>query len=199
MTPTSPDPNPALESATSETSTPVEATETGKTIPKSLRLSEVAFSALTVLEGKYPALSRAAIVSKAVLSYATKATAAPIMKYRMLHHNVLFRLQAAATDVKTGLQSLNQQLFEARKSNRGPEALKIAYETLTVKQVAVLDHAEETLANMDRECLLADILTGDDHALLTEIIEELEKGKPTTHNERKKRALQLKILQSLLP
>ena len=169
-----------------------------KTIPKTLRLSELAFAALTVLEGKYPKLCRAAIVSMAVLAYAKSAAAAPILKYRMLHYVVLFRLQAAATDIKMGLRSLGQQLFEARKSNRYPAALKVAYETLTAKQMAVLDHAEETLTNMDCECLLADILTGEDHTLLTEMIDELENEKPTTQTEQKKRVLRLKLYKILL-
>lgn len=170
-----------------------------KTIPASIRLSEVAFAALTVLEGIYTSLNRGAILSLAVLAYAKRAAAAPILKYRMLHDHVLFPLQAAATDIKTGLQSLSHDLFDARKSNRDPEALKVAYETLTAKQMAILDHAEETLFRMNRECLLTDLLTGEDHGRLLGMIEKLEKDKPTTQEERNIRELQLKIFKILLP
>lgn len=183
-------------------SAPPEETAEGlksRTVPKSIRITEVADAAVTVLKGKYPKLTRAAIVSKAVIAYLKGAAAAPIVKYRMLHYHVLYPLQAAATDIKTGLESLGQQLYEARKSNRDPAALKNAFGILTAKQIAVLERAEVTLTKMDRECLFADTLTAEDHALLIEIIESLEKEKPTSPKDQQKRKLQLRILKSFLP
>lgn len=169
-----------------------------KTISKSIRLTEVADAGVTVLKGKYPGLTRAAIVSMAVIAFVKSAAAAPILKYRMLHHHVLFPLQEAATDIKSGLESQGQQLFDARKSNRDPAALKLAYETLTAKQMAVLDHAEDTLTKMDREVFFAGTLTAEDHSLLIEMIKSLENEKPTTPRDQQKRKLQLRILKAFL-
>lgn len=95
--------------------------------------------------------------------------------------------------------TLREDLYQARKSNRDPVALKAAYDAISAKYQATMHHADETLSLMDKECLLTDLLTGDDHEILMEMIKDLEIEKPTTQLEQKKRDLQLKILKALLP
>lgn len=185
--------------ATQEAATEAETVPKPKTIPTTIRLTELAFTCLRVLEGKYPALNRAAIVSLAVIAYAKKAAAAPILKYRMLHHHVLFPLQASATDIKTGLQSLGQQLFEAKKSNRDPVSLKAAYDAVAAKQIAVLEHADDTLDLMAKELSLTEILANADHEMLPNIIDKLANNEPSIQFTNTERKQLLKILKLLLP
>ena len=205
--------NPAPD--TPETSAPVDNTEAkpteakpvqeavvigakAKTIPKSIRLWESAFSALKVLMGKY-GKNLTDMASISIIAHAKKASAASIVKYRTLEDKILFALQASASDIKAGLSNFREDLYKARKSNRDPAALKAAYDALSVKYQATMVRAEETLALMDKECLLTNLLTGEEHEILMEMIKDLDNEKPTTQTEQKKRDLQLKILKALLP
>ena len=106
---------------------------------------------------------------------------------------------ASATDIRTGLSNLRNDLYEARKSRRDPVELKLLYAELSAKYQKILDHAEETLQKMDRELLLYELLDPSDHALLVQLIDRLEQAKPKNRSERQIRDLHLKIYRALIP
>ena len=170
-----------------------------KTIPTTYRLTEPAFHALKVLEAKNPKMTRAAVMSMTVIAYAKKAAAAPVIKTRMLHDDCLFALQAAASDIKLGLQSFQQQLFTEKKSSRDPAALTAAFSTIAANFRETFAKAEATLGDMDREHVLHDILNPNNTGLLKEIIEDIEKGTSPDPRKTQKRELLLTILKTLIP
>ena len=100
--------------------------EKEETVPKSIRLWKSAVDALKVLMGKY-GKNKADMASIAILAYAKQAAAAPILRSRLMDDKTLFALQAAATDIRTGLSNLRNDLYEARKSHRNPVKLQEIY------------------------------------------------------------------------
>lgn len=172
--------------------------EKEKTVPKSIRLWKSAFDALKVLMSKY-GKNMADMVSIAIIAYAKQAAAAPILRFRVIAEKILFALQASATDIRTGLSNLRNDLYEARKSRRDPVELNLLYAELSAKYQKILDHAEETLQKMDRELLLYELLDPSDHALLVQLIDRLEQAKPKNRSERQIRDLHLKIYRALIP
>jgi hypothetical protein len=176
----------------------VEPIEKEETTPKSIRLWKSAFDALKVLMGKY-GKNMADMVSIAIIAYAKKAAAAPVVRFRVIAERILFALQASATDIRTGLSNLRNDLYEARKSRRDPVELNLLYAELSAKYQKILDHAEETLQKMDRELLLYELLDPSDHALLVQLIDRLEQAKPKNRSERQIRDLHLKIYRALIP
>lgn len=176
----------------------VDPIEKEETVPKSIRLWKSAFHALKVLMAKY-GKSMADMVSIAIIAYAKQAAAAPIVRFRVIAEKILFALQASATDIRTGLSNLRNDLYEARKSRRDPVELKILYAALSAKYHKILDHAEETLQKMDKELLLYNLLDPSDHALLVQLIDRLEQAKPKNRSERQIRDLHLKIYRVLIP
>jgi hypothetical protein len=172
--------------------------EKEKTVPKSIRLWESAFDALKVLVGKY-GKNMADMVSIAILAYAKQAAAAPIVRFRVIAEKTLFALQASATDIRTGLSNLRNDLYEARKSRRDPVELKLLYAELSANYQKILDHAEESLQKMDKELLLYKLLDPSDHALLVQLLDRLEQARPKNRSERQIRDLHLKIYRALIP
>ena len=178
--------------------TNVDPIENEETVPKSIRLWKSAFDALKVLMGKY-GKNMADMVSIAIIVYAKQAAAAPIVRFRVIAEKTLFALQASATDIRTGLSNLRNDLYEVRKSRRDPVELKLLYAALSTKYQKTLDHAEDTLQKMDRELLLYELLHPSDHALLVQLIDRLEQAKPKNMSERQIRDLHLKIYRALIP
>jgi hypothetical protein len=178
--------------------TNVEPVQKEKTVSKSIRLWESAFAALKVLMGKY-GMNMVDMVSTAIIAYAEKAAAAPILRYRIMDRKTLFPLQASATDIRAGLSKLGDDLNNARKSHRDPEERKAIYTSISTKHLATMAHADETLTLMDKECLLHDLLTPSEHALLVQLLDRLEHAKPKNRSERQIRDLHLKIYKTLLP
>jgi len=176
----------------------VEPIQKEKTVSKSIRLWQSAFDALKVLMGKY-GRNMADMASIAILAYAKEAAAAPIVRFRVMAENILFALQAAATDIKAGLSNFRNDLYKGRKSHRDPVELKLLYAELSAKYQKVLDHAEETLQKMDKELLLHKLLDPSDHTLLVQLLDRLEQAKPKNRSERQIRDLHLKIYRALIP
>jgi hypothetical protein len=175
----------------------VEATQKEKTVPKSIRLWKSAFDALKVLMGKY-GKNMADMVSIAILAYAKQAAAAPILRSRLMDDKTLFALQAAATDIRTGLGNLRNDLYEARKSHRNPEQLQAVYAKLSAKYQALLKHADETLTLIDKESVLHGLLAPCDRALLVQAIATLKAGKPKSRTGAQLRDLLIRIYNTLL-
>jgi hypothetical protein len=171
--------------------------EKEKTVPKSIRLGQTAFDALKVLMGKY-GKNMADMVSIAILAYAKQAAAAPILRSRLMDDKTLFALQAAATDIRTGLSNLRNDLYEARKSHRNPEELQAVYAKLSAKYQAVLKHADETLTLIDKESVLHGLLAPCDRALLVQAIATLKAGKPKSRTGAQLRELLIRIYNTLL-
>lgn len=175
----------------------VEPIQKEKTVSKSMRLWQSAFDALRVLMGKY-GMNMVDMASTAILAYAVKAAAAPIVRFRVIAEKTLFALQASATDIRTGLSNLRNDLYEARKSHRDPDERKSLYAMLSAKYQKVLDHAEETLQKMDKELLLYKLLDPSDHTLLVQLLDRLEQAKPKNRSERQIRDLHLKIYRAII-
>lgn len=176
----------------------VDPIEKEETVPKSIRLWKSAFDALKVLMGKY-GKNMADMVSIAIIAYAKQAAAAPIVRFRVIAEKTLFALQASATDIRTGLSNLRNDLYEARKSRRDPVELKLLYAELSAKYQKISDHAEETLQKMDKELLLYNLLDPSDHTLLVQLLNRLEQAQPKNRSERQIRDLHLKIYRALIP
>jgi hypothetical protein len=179
------------------TSPAVEAIRKEKTVPKSIRLSEPAFDALKVLMGKY-GKNMADMVSIAILAYAKNAAAAPILRSRLMDDKTLFALQAAATDIRTGLSNLRNDLYEARKSHRNPEQLKAVYAILSAKYQELMNRANETLTMIDKESALYELLAPCERALLVQAIAILKAGKPKSRAGTQIRDLLIRIYNLLL-
>jgi hypothetical protein len=175
----------------------VEPIEKEKTVPKSIRLWKSAFDALKVLMGKY-GKNMADMVSIAILAYAKNAAAAPILRSRLMDDKTLFALQVAATDIRTGLSNLRNDLYEARKSHRNPEQLKAVYDILSAKYQALMKRADETLTMIDKECALHGLLAPCDRALLVQAIATLKAGKPKNRTGVQLRDLLIRIYNTLL-
>lgn len=171
--------------------------EKEETIPKSIRLWKSAFDALKVLMGKY-GKNMADMVSIAILAYAKQAAAAPILRSRLMDDKTLFALQAAATDIRTGLSNLRNDLYEARKSHRNPEQLNAVYAEFSSKYQALLKYADETLTRIDKECALHGLLAPCDRALLIQAIATLKEGKPKSRTGAQLRDLLIRIYNTLL-
>jgi hypothetical protein len=171
--------------------------EKEKTVPKSIRLWKSAFDALKVLMAKY-GKNMADMVSIAILAYAKQAAAAPILRSRLMDDKTLFALQAAATDIRTGLSNLRNDLYEARKSHRNPEQLQAIYTELSAKYRAILKHADETLTLIDKESMLHGLLAPCDRALLVQAIATLKASKPKNRTGAQLRDLLIRIYNTLL-
>jgi hypothetical protein len=171
--------------------------EKEKTVPKSIRLWKSAFDALKVLMAKY-GKNMADMVSITILAYAKQAAGAPILRSRLMDDKTLFALQAAATDIRTGLSNLRNDLYEARKSHRNPEQLQAIYSELSAKYQALMKHADETLTTIDKECALHGLLAPCDRALLIQAIATLKAGKPKSRTGAQLRDLLIRIYNTLL-
>ncbi len=168
-----------------------------KTVPKSIRLSQTAFDALKVLMGKY-GKNMADMVSIAILAYAKNAAAAPILRSRLMDDKALFALQAAATDIRTGLSNLRNDLYEARKSHRNPEQLQAIYAELSAKYGALMKRADETLTLIDKESALNGLIAPCDRALLIQAVAKLKVAKPKSRTAAQLQELLIRIYNTLL-
>jgi hypothetical protein len=173
-------------------------TKDSEKIPKSIRLSQTAFNALKGLMGKYDE-NMADMVSIAILAYAKNAAAAPILRYRLLDENMLFLIQASATDIRSGLCNLRGDLRSARKSHSDPIQLQEFYADMSDKYQSILKHADEVITLIDKEMLLDALLEPSDFDMLRQEVLRIENSKPNTISERKLRELLLRIYQTLLP
>lgn len=171
--------------------------EKEETVPKSIRLWKSAFDALKVLMGKY-GKNKADMASIAILAYAKQASAAPILRSRLMDDKTLFALQAAATDIRTGLSNLRNDLYEARKSHRNPVKLQEIYAELSAKYQALMKRADETLTLIDKECALHGLLAPCDRALLVQAVATLKGAKPKNRTGAQLRDLLIKIYNTLL-
>lgn len=175
----------------------VEPVQKEQTVSKSIRLWQSAFDALRVLMGIY-GMNMVDMVSTSILAYAVKAAAAPIVRFRIMGEKSLFPLQASATDIRTGLSSLRNDLYKARKSHSDPEERKALYLELSFKYQKLFVEVEKTLTLMNKECLLHDLLEPGDHQLLVQAVLQLKASKPITRAQIQIRDLYLKIFETLL-
>ena len=166
------------------------------TIPSSIRLHQSAFDALKALMVRY-AKNMTEMTSVCIIEYAKKAAAVATVKYRTLEDKTLFALQASATDIRTGLSNLRQDLYEARKSHRDPPAAIALYDEISGKYNKSIDHADETLDLIAKEICLTEVLSDTDPAVLTSIIEKLAQTEPTIQFTNTERKLLRKILSTL--
>lgn len=173
-------------------------TKNRETIPKSIRLSKVAFDALKGLMDKYDK-NMADMVSIAILAYAKKAAAAPVVRYRMLDDKILFALQASATDIRHGLSNLRKDLLGAKKSHNDPVQLIETYADLSAKYESIQKHADVVLTLIAKEMLLHDLLEPSDHVLLSQYALRVENSVPQNKTQKQMRDLLLKIYETLLP
>ncbi len=166
------------------------------TIPSSIRLWESAYNALKALMAKY-GKNMTEMTSICIFEYAKKAAAAATVKFRTMEDKTLFALQASATDIRTGLSNLREDLYQARKSHRDPAGAKAIYEVISGRYQKTIDHAEETLDLMAKELCLTGILADANPEILSSIIEKFAQKEPTIQLTSKERKILLEILTAL--